>query len=310
MEPIRPDEDELRAGSPSENSSLSRRARRSAEKSRGQTGQGASASSSVLPMLLTLAVAVGLGAMSYTQSQRIAELEGQLQEAEYWARQSKLALARFEGELSETGENLAETGESIQQRLASQEKRLDTADSEIAKLWGVANDRNKKRLNTHEEQISQLQAALTEAQTATATLDTRLKTGLSELEQSLNAVSEAGQSRVDQLRGELSGAISENERQISQQATAVDRVLEEVDARLVRFQREQTLTQEGVEGRIAALETQANSLADAKRLDQLQAQLNAMQQTVDSIDASRAQLTSRLVRLADEVSRLRSAQAQ
>src|SRR5690554_8119187 len=68
-----------------------------------QDKAGGSGGGSGLVWLLLLVVAAGAGAGWYFQEQRIQALEGQLEEADYWARQSKLALARFEGELSEAG---------------------------------------------------------------------------------------------------------------------------------------------------------------------------------------------------------------
>jgi len=162
MEPIRPDDDEVRTGVPGNNVEERKKreapVRKSADnggpgKPAGRSGKasggGGSGRSAVL-LIALLIVAGAAGAGWYQQEQRIQALEGQLEEADYWARQSKLALARFEGELSETGENLQERGQSIEETLVSHRERLNTADSEIAKLWGVANDRNRKRLDDHQ----------------------------------------------------------------------------------------------------------------------------------------------------------------
>lgn len=148
MEPIRPDDDEVRtgsAGSKPEEKLSAQREPRGAEKAaaaekpsasqRGDAGAGgprkpagkAGKSSGgggsgrgVMLGVGLLIVAGAAGAGWYQQEQRIQMLEGQLEEADYWARQSKLALARFEGELSETGESLQEKGQSIEDRLATQ----------------------------------------------------------------------------------------------------------------------------------------------------------------------------------------------
>ena len=114
--------------------------------------------------LLLLVVAAGAGVGWYFQEQRIQALEGQLEEADYWARQSKLALARFEGELSETGESLQERGASLEEQLAANKKQIDAADSEIRKLWAIANERNKKRLDEHQERLASIDGKLVEAE--------------------------------------------------------------------------------------------------------------------------------------------------
>ena len=121
MEPIRPDDDELRAerpiGSAEPKKPADRKPKASsaggaepprekpAARQKGGNGGGRRGSSAMLWVLLVV-VAAAAGAGWYTQEQRVQALESQLEEADYWARQSKLALARFEGELSETGENL------------------------------------------------------------------------------------------------------------------------------------------------------------------------------------------------------------
>jgi chromosome segregation ATPase len=228
-------------------------------------------------------------------------MESQLEEADYWARQSKLALARFEGELSETGEDLQEAGQSIEQQLSDQSQRLDTADSEIRKLWGVANDRNKSRLNDHETRLEALDETLKEAaskrQALTGTLSELEKTLASELgtlESSLKQEIAAQGKRVDSQQSALD--------EIKASVASVD---EEVKNRLKRFQREQSLTIDGLEGRISSLEKTTQALSGGE-IQSIRSELSNLKQTVSSIDASRAQLTSRLVRLSEEVSQLRS----
>ena len=80
---------------------------------------------------------------------------------------------------------------------------------------------------------------------------------------------------------------------------------EQIDNRLKRFQREQSLTIEGLEGRISSLEKTTQALSGGK-IESMRSELSTLKQTVSSIDASRSQLTSRLVRLSEEVSQLRS----
>lgn len=229
-------------------------------------------------------------------------LEGQLEEADYWARQSKLALARFEGELSETGESLQETGQSMEEQLASQGERLDTVDSEIAKLWGVANDRNRKRLDDHESQLESLRADLDEGKSARDTLTasvekletevaSRMEEVESDLEKQITAVRETGQENASRLTS------------LDESLAGVDQL---VERQLVRFEREQKLTIDGLESRIAALEEATDNLSSSGQLNAVRSELAELEGTVASIDSSRAQLTSRLVRLSEEVNDLRS----
>jgi chromosome segregation ATPase len=252
-----------------------------------------------------LVVAGAAGAGWYQQEQRIQMLEGQLEEADYWARQSKLALARFEGELSETGENLQEKGQSIEDRLDTQGERLDTADSEIRKLWGVANDRNRKRLDDHEAQLETLRTDIDEGKKArealTASVEkletevaSRLDEVESDLEKQITAVRETGQENASRLT------------KLDESLAGVDQM---VERQLVRFEREQKLTIDGLESRIAALEEETGNLSSNGQLAAVRSELAELERTVASIDSSRAQLTSRLVRLSEEVNDLRSRMA-
>jgi len=313
MEPIRPDDDELRA---TRGSNTEQRQGKKPEKpgksprdsgkggkggGGGDGGDGGRKSSGPLFLIALLAVAVAGAAGWYQQNQRIVQMESQVEEADYWARQSKLALARFEGELSETGEDLQEAGQSIEQQLSYQSQRLDTADSEIRKLWGVANDRNKSRLNDHETRLKALDETVKEAaskrQALTGTLSELEKTLASELgtlESSLKQEIAAQGKRVDSQQA----ALDETKASVA----AVD---EDVENRLKRFQREQSLTIDGLEGRLSSLEKTAQTLSGGE-IESLRSELATLKQTVSSIDASRAQLTSRLVRLSEEVGQLRS----
>ncbi|NMT64751.1 hypothetical protein [Marinobacter orientalis] len=330
MEPIRPDDDEVRtgtAGSKREQGLSAQREPRNSEKAArdrkpeaagrgaggdggtrkpaGKPGKGSGGGGSGRGVMLAiglLIVAGAAGAGWYQQEQRIQMLEGQLEEADYWARQSKLALARFEGDLSETGENLQEKGESIEDRLAVQEERLDTADSEIRKLWGVANDRNRKRLDDHEASLESLRAdvdsgkrereqLMASVEELEASVTSRLDEVETDLERQITAVRETGQenaSRLTELDESLSG---------------VDKM---VERQLVRFEREQQLAIDGLESRIAALEEATDNLSSSRQLDAVREDLAGLRETVSAIDSSRAQLTSRLVRLSQEVNELRS----
>jgi len=288
MEPIRPDNDELRASR--DENRQEKKPRKEAVKAKKSAKQPPRGPSGTMFLALLLVVVGAGAAVWYQQDQRIQQMEGQLEEADYWARQSKLALARFEGELSETGENLQEAGQSIEQRLSAQGERLDSADSEIKKLWGVANDRNKARLNDHEARLE--------------SLDESVATALTKREALAKTVSELETNLAQKLS-------SQGEELDSQQATleevqdALASVDEQIESRLTRFQREQKLTIDGLEGRIESLEKATSELSGSE-LASLRSELSSLEETVSSIDASRAQLTSRLVRLSEEVGQLRS----
>lgn len=325
MEPIRPDDDEVRTGPAGSKPEKGRPAgeepmaatrpaggrKPDAPGAGGNGGPGKPAARNAggggsgrgwLLGLGLLVVAGAAGAGWYQQEQRIQMLEGQVEEADYWVRQSKLALARFEGELSETGESLQEKGQSIEETLASLDGRLDKADSEIAKLWGVANDRNRKRLDDHESRLEALKKDLDSGSSerealasSVEELEGRVSSGLdeleSDLEQQITAVRETGQENASRLT------------ELDESLAGVDKL---VERQILRFEREQKLTTDGLESRISALESATEDLSSSGQLEQVRKDLSELKQTVSSIDSSRSQLTSRLVRLSEEVNDLRS----
>ncbi len=317
MEPIRPDDDELRAERPIGSAEPKKAADNKPKPSAGgkaeppgparpsggaKGGSGGGRGSSALLWLLVVVVAAAAGAGWYTQEQRVQALESQLEEADYWARQSKLALARFEGELSETGENLQERGESLEDKIAAQEKRLDTADSEIRKLWAVANERNKKRLDEHQERLAALESGLAENDKAIGAVQASVEQARQSLSSDIAALKNQTETSVAALQ-DANRQATEQLTRLSQQLADVDQVIEN---RIRRFEQEQKLGISGLEGRVAALERETDQLAGDSRVQALSNELANLKRTVDSIDASRSQLTSRLVRLSEEVNQLRT----
>ncbi len=317
MEPIRPDDDELRAeppiGGAERNKPEGQKKASSVKqdkpvkppkppKAPKSAGSGGNGGSSVLVWVLFLVVAAGAGAGWYAQESRIQVLEGQLEEADYWARQSKLALARFEGELSETGESLQERGASLDEKIASNKERLDAADSEIRKLWVIANERNKKRLDEHQQRLSGLDGQFVEADKSMADLKTTVEQARSSLSGDLAQLTQ----RLDGSVAALEQADQEVAGQLTRLGEQVDGVDQVVESRIRRFEREQQLTISGLESQISALQRDLGSMAGGGDVQALRDQLADLKRTVDAVDSSRSQLTSRLVRLSEEVNQLRS----
>ncbi|MDO6443668.1 hypothetical protein [Marinobacter sp. 2_MG-2023] len=320
MEPIRPDDDELRAerpfGAAEKKAPAQKKPKSSAEASGGKVkppkpaqksagnsnGGGSGRSGLAVLWLLVIAVAVASIAGWYSQNQRIQMLEGQLEEADYWARQSKLALARFEGDLSQTGENLQEHGASLAEQLDAQKKQLDVADSEIRKLWAIANERNKKRLDEHQDRIAAAEGGLTETKKAVADVESTVEQVRTSLGADVAALTKQTETSV--------AALEDSSRQASEQLTSLSKQLADVDQvverRVRRFEQEQKLGIDGMEGRLAALERKLADLSGNDGNQALRTELAALQKNVQAIDSSRAQLTSRLVRLSEEVNQLRS----
>ncbi|WP_417513760.1 hypothetical protein [Marinobacter sp.] len=318
MEPIRPDDDELRAerpfGAAEKKAPAQKKPKSSAEaaggkpkppkppKSSGNSSGGSGRSGLAVLWLLVIAVAVASVAGWYSQNQRIQTLEGQLEEADYWARQSKLALARFEGDLSQTGESLQERGASLAEQIGSQKKQLDEADSEIRKLWAIANERNKKRLDEHQERIAAAEAGLVESRKAAADVGSTVEKVRTSLTADVAALTKQTETSI--------AALESSNRQATEQLTLLSKQLADVDQvverRVRRFEQEQKLGISGIEGRLSALEKKLAQASDNDRDQALRNELAALKKNVQAIDSSRAQITSRLVRLSDEVNQLRN----
>ena len=79
-----------------------------------------------------------------------------------------------------------------------------------------------------------------------------------------------------------------------------------VESRIRRFEQEQKLGIDGIESRLSSVEARTDGLAGAGDVQALRNRLSELARTVESIDASRAQLTSRLVRLSEELNQLRA----
>ncbi len=320
MEPIRPDDDELRADPPiggaRKNPEPAKKHAGQSKKTGGgmgndggprapQSGSGGNGGGRLGVWLALVLVAAVAGGGWFTQAQQIEALEGQLEEADYWARQSKLALARFEGDLSETGENLEERGQSIEQKLSNQNDRLDTADSEIRKLWAIANERNKKRLDDHQARLETLTGELAQEGDAREAL----AASIDSLESSLTGELASLKTELEQQIVALKESTEQADKRLTELNSALDGVDQLVDGRIQRFEREQKLGLDGMEGRISALERTVENVADGSAVNSVRTELNRLKETVESIDASRSQLTSRLVRLSERVDNLRNQSA-
>ena len=322
MDSIRPDEDELRAdapigGAPRKQTGQGTGRERPAAGDGGQQkppkpsastfGGGTGALKWVVLLLLVLVTAAGW--FGWQMHRQIQNMEAQLEEADYWARQSKLALARFEGELSETGENLQETGSSFDQRLDRLSSQLGEANDEVRKLWVLANEKNRPQiaslterqqglsaeLNTLDDRVTSLADTLQTNTAAVAALQSQAGDLSSSLEQTQQSQAQMSE-RLSGVAGELAG--------MEERLAAID---SQVAARLQRFRQEQSLTLDGLESRIAALEGGDGRLQDLSRqLSATRSRLAEAEQTLRAVDASRAQLTSRLVRLQEQVDQLRA----
>lgn len=291
MEPIRPEHDELRADrrpdepTPKEG----RNTKASPNKKGGGRGRGGVSTGVLSVLLIIVTTAAGIG--WYHLTGRLQALESEVAEADQWVRQSKLALARFEGELSETGESLQEKGSTLSDRIAGLEEQADTADSEIRKLWGVSNDRNRKA-------IESLKSGLAKARDGLSSV----RSTLSDVQQEAGARSDRLDAQADQL-----STIEEN-------TSGLPEAVSDLKARLSKLEQSLTSQVDGLrqEARLARQELSArmdrvsSSASNDSELASVRERLGKVEEAIEAIDASRAQLNSRLIRLQNEMDNLGS----
>ena len=323
MDSIRPDEDELRAREPitGKGGKATVPPGEGKRPKGGRNGgtpppprkvEGSGGSGRGVTWFLVLLLLVGAGVagwFGWHMQQKLSAMENQLEEADYWSRQSKLALARFEGDLSETGENLEETGSSMEERLTEVGQTLGEVNDEIRKLWVLANDKNRPRIEALGEQQEALSGRLETLATGLSDTEASVVTVTDELDSLSATVEQAGQRQAELATSveTLEQGIGDVQQRVASLVNDLEGVDERVNQQLTRFRQEQSLTIEGLESRIQSLESGDGRVAELSRqLSATRSRLSEAEQTLESVDASRAQLTSRLVRLQQQVDQLRA----
>ena len=294
METLRPDEDDLRERQrPAPDAPAPKKPKRPVPAERevpvasatAECGRGAG----VGVMLLVLVLAAGGGWWLFEQQREIARLNAWLAEADDALRQSRLALARFEGQLNETGDDLVQREQTVAQRLEAQGKRLDTADSEIRKLWGVAYDRNRTAIAEQGKQLQAQQSRLDELAgqvTNSATASTALAQQVTALDERIKGMGEASQQLAQRV-------------QQSEQATR--ELMPELERRVTRAVSEQSLALQGLEGRVTELNRRLGDRQGDSELADAKARIAELELSVRSIDTARGQIMARLAQLSEQL---------
>lgn len=222
--------------------------------------------------VLALLVAIGLGGAGFwlydQQRTTITQLEAQLSEANQYISQSKLVLARLEGSLGETEATVLQTDSKLTTRLAG-------IDSEIRKLWDLANKRNAAQIKEHQSQIAKLQ-----------TTSKQLQDRLAKAEQTVSGTTKAASEQATKLAAGLK-TVEEVNTKLSQlevaQSESLSRWGKEYQAQLA------ALTQ-----RVEALRAKVDAQPAASPLE---GRLKEVEAAIGSIDMSRQQVNRRVVDL-------------
>jgi len=274
MESLRPDRDEL-------DRFKSRNNENKKDPKPKSAGQSSNASSSSTPpvavvaaktpvwvMMLLVVLLVGSGGMVWMfleQQTQIATLQENLDRASGTIDQGQLLMARFEGELSNTGSELEQSGSVA-------EKKLAFLDSEMRKLWAVANDRNKKSIQKNSDLI---------------------------------AVSESKIEKHSSVQSDLKGL----QKGLSQSLVGIEKQASKLDGRISTLANEVSITRAEQEEELGGIKSsiqktlefggQAQSL-----VEKLSSRLKESESSIVSINASRRQINERLVELERQLSEI------
>lgn len=264
MEGLRPDRDEVdsfqrsrktgkAAGKPKVNPSSEIRT----DKAKAVAPKRSAPITIWLMMVVIASVVSWFGWEGYKQQQLLDATTAELNDALVFIRQSKLLMARFEGELSETGAELEESDTGAQ-------KKLKFLESEIRKLWGIAYDRNRKAIAATDEAIKQQGAEL---KNITSTLKQQTK-GLADAVAKTDksvASAVALQSEVILLR------------ELNEQLSAQLKAIEDASS--------------------SAIAEIRQSIAALKDTQAVEGRVRMNEVAIEAIDASRLQLNERIVAL-------------
>ncbi len=236
--------------------------------------------------VLALLLALGVGAAGFwlygQQRNTIALLESQLAEANEYISQSKLVLARLEGSLSETEATVLQSDSKLTTRLAG-------IDSEIRKLWDLANKRNAAQIKEHQNQIASLQTTSKQLQTTSKQLQTtseQMQERLSKAEQNAAGASKAVSEQTAKLTAGLK-SIEELSAKLAQLETAQKESLAQLGK---EYQAQLTALTRRVEAIGAKLDSQPAA-------SPLEGRLKEVETAIEAIDMSRQQVNRRVVDL-------------
>lgn len=148
LDPIVPESDErIGRGRPMtpNRSQVSTSGAAGTKKSRGRSNNSHSAPKSGMWFwkFLVLLLIIGLGGLGYffvEQTEQFSTLQGRFNE--------------LEAKIVSTDESLNESGTALAVKLKDQGTTLDKHWSEIKKLWGVSNDRNRKNIEAQEKTLT------------------------------------------------------------------------------------------------------------------------------------------------------------
>ncbi|EAR60892.1 hypothetical protein [Neptuniibacter caesariensis] len=278
---------------PAEPSSEGRAAPVSAQPAaKAQAGSGSQASSSAsgaspvlyLVMIVLVVAVSALGYYGYEMQQSLKEREATFEQAQGQIGQLEQLLKQAEQGAAQSGEALQGNVTSLESTLKQKDKQLD---SEIAKLWAIAHQKNKPLIEKQAKELAALKKSLAEQGKSTDALKARL----AKQESALKKASGAG-SEVTKLKKQLSSEINKVNKLVARLEAEL-----RTGAELAQEQTDELIkTQRQLSDRLVALEGKSN--ADLVR----RVKLN--EQAVRAFDGTRRQLNQDLLQVKQKLNNL------
>ncbi len=288
---------------------------------------GRAGDSSWLHSVLMIVLVVALGALAYWT----LLLQEQLQLRSAELAETRAQLAEFRQSLNIAESSAEQSGQTLQGQVATlrsgAEEKYKHFDSEIAKLWTIAYQRNKPQLESQDKALkTQAQTLDTQGQAldeqkkqlaaAGAELDQQAK-GLAEMRRQLTALAQqqatdqkAGQAldaRVDAWDKQIKAERKERE-QLQQQIAGAQKELAQaeraVTADRVKLREDlqaQGKTQRELSDRLAALESSQRASGPDPALER---RIRSNEEAVQAFDSTRRQLTHDMLQVRQKLNNL------
>lgn len=238
--------------------------------------------SSLLVTVILLLLVAGGGVLAYQlmqQQEQLAAVQAELNRA-------KERVDSLEGLLAVASDSAEQSGQTLQQRLQAIDGRIKERfthyDSEVAKLWTVAYQRNKPQLEQQAEQLKQLQAKLDE--TEAALVEVRKQAG-----KGIDALAQTGALKSEQaaLKKALQARLASAEKQLD---TLEQSLKLESEGRL-KVQKQLTEQLSGLSG-------------GSDLTAQLAQRIRQNEQAIKAIDGTRRQVNQDLLRIRQQLNNL------
>lgn len=276
LPPMVPDRDELRATRPGSGGGKPPGKKRSPSSRNGSGGGGSNLLSIVLFLVLLVAV-IGMALMVYSQNQLLASYEERFELADN-------RIVSLEQAMMETDESVVMNETAINAQFRAIKAETDLHMSEIRKLWDVSNKRNRGWIEENQESIGQLQANHQATDERISSVSASLDSQRQQLESLNSSLSSAQESLQQQL-----AAVRQSLEEFNNQSSGMDPAA--IEERLISL----TMAQENLMLDMGDISTTQLILRDT---------LSDINESIESIDASRLDTNRRMVALSDRLQSL------